>query len=132
MSIHPPLFATAAMLGLVGVLAGTFGAHGLKGRITTELLETFEIGVRYNLVHAAALLAVATLAADTSRRIVRVAGWLFVAGIVVFSGTLYALAITGAKWLGMITPFGGVCFILGWVSLAWFARSLPQPLPDSK
>jgi uncharacterized membrane protein YgdD (TMEM256/DUF423 family) len=111
----------ASIAGLTGVLAGTFGAHGLRSHVTTELLNVFEVGVRYHLIHAVALLALGALAASTDRAaLLRWTAWLFAIGIVVFSGSLYLLAITGEQRLGMITPFGGVMFILGWLCLAVF------------
>ena len=105
------------MCGL-GVLLGAFGAHGLRERVTPEMLAVFETGVRYHLVHGLALLGVAWAASRWPNTWVGAAGWLFVAGIVVFSGSLYVLSVTGIRWLGAITPIGGVAFILGWVLLA--------------
>lgn len=108
-----------ATFGGLAVLLGAFGAHGLKATLSPELLATFETGVRYHMFHALALCAVGWL---VDRRpdlpAARLAGMLFVAGIVVFSGSLYALALTGRSWLGAITPIGGVAFILGWAALA--------------
>lgn len=103
----------------LAVALGAFGAHGLKARLTPDLLQTFETGVRYHLYHALALLAVAfALSRWSSTGLPAAAGWLFLAGTVLFSGSLYLLAVTGAKWLGAITPLGGVAFIAGWVCLA--------------
>src|SRR5437870_13258661 len=110
-----------AVAGLIAVAFGAFGAHGLRGRLTPEMLAVFETGVRYQMYHALALLLVAALAphvpgnADTAYR---VAGWLFLAGIVIFSGSLYLLAVTGVTILGAITPIGGVAFLAGWAALA--------------
>ena len=113
------LLAAAALCGLTGVLAGTFGAHGLKGRIAGNLLEDFEIGVRYQLIHAVAMLAVVALCAMTPHnRLLRIAGWCMVIGIIVFSGSLYVLALTGETRLGMVTPIGGLSFMLAWLLLA--------------
>lgn len=118
-TIHRGLLFSAGVCGFFGVLAGTFGAHGLKDRLAADLLNTFEIGVRYHLVHAVALLAVAVIAGTLpNSRLPRVAGWFMTAGIVIFSGSLYVLAISGEKWLGMITPFGGGAFLIGWTLLA--------------
>jgi len=118
-SVDRGLLFAAAVCGLTGVLAGTFGAHGLKGRLAENLLEDFEIGVRYQLVHAVAMLVIAALCAlAPHNRLVRVAGWCMCLGIVVFSGSLYALALTGWTRLGMITPFGGLSFMLAWLLLA--------------
>jgi uncharacterized membrane protein YgdD (TMEM256/DUF423 family) len=105
----------------MGVAAGAFGAHGLKGRLTPEMLAVFETGVRYHLIHALALLAVAWAVTRWSSRAIGVAGWLFVVGIVLFSGSLYVLTLSGIRGFGAITPFGGVAFILGWLLLAWGA-----------
>jgi uncharacterized membrane protein YgdD (TMEM256/DUF423 family) len=114
-------FFIGAVFGALGVAAGAFGAHGLKARLGPEMLAVFETGVRYHLIHALALLAVAWAATRWESRAVRAAGWLFVVGIVLFSGSLYALSLTGARGLGAITPFGGAAFILGWILLAWGA-----------
>jgi uncharacterized membrane protein YgdD (TMEM256/DUF423 family) len=115
-------FAIAgAISAFVAVAAGAFGAHGLKARLAPDLLAVFETGVRYHLVHALALFAVAWVASRWPGRAAGAAGWLFVAGTLLFSGSLYALALTGARWLGALTPFGGVCFLAGWVFVAWAA-----------
>ncbi len=114
-------FAIGAVLGALGVAAGAFGAHGLKARLTPEMLAVFETGVRYHLIHALALLAVAWAATRWESRAIPAAGWLFVLGIVLFSGSLYVLTLSGIRGLGVITPFGGVAFVLGWVLLAWGA-----------
>ena len=111
-------FATGAVLCALGVVLGAFGAHGLRERLTADLLAVFETGVRYHLIHALGLLAVAWAASRWPNAWVGAAGWLFVAGIAVFSGSLYVLAVTGIRWLGAITPIGGVCLIAGWVVLA--------------
>jgi uncharacterized membrane protein YgdD (TMEM256/DUF423 family) len=117
-----------ALSGFVAVAAGAFGAHALRARLTPDLLAVFETGARYQMYHALALLAVALLAlpaADTpSETWVRAAGWCFVAGTVVFSGSLYVLALTGTRWLGAVTPLGGVAFLAGWLCLALAARRL--------
>jgi uncharacterized membrane protein YgdD (TMEM256/DUF423 family) len=115
------VFVMGALLGALGVAAGAFGAHGLKGRLTPEMLAVFETGVRYHLIHAVGLLAVAWASTRWSSRAIGAAGWLFVVGILLFSGSLYAMCLTGVRALGAITPFGGVAFILGWLLLAWGA-----------
>ena len=115
------LFSVGAVFAALGVAAGAFGAHGLKARVGPEMLAVFETGVRYHLIHALALLAVAWASTRWPSAAIRAAGWLFVAGIVVFSGSLYVLALTGMRALGAITPFGGAAFILGWLLLAWGA-----------
>jgi uncharacterized membrane protein YgdD (TMEM256/DUF423 family) len=122
--------AVGALLAAVGVALGAFGAHGLKARVAPELLAVFETGVRYHLIHALGLFVVAAAAARWPGVWVSAAGWLFTAGIVLFAGSLYLLVLTGARWLGAITPLGGVCFILGWLALAAAAvlsRSLASP-----
>src|SRR5437868_13237812 len=113
-----------AVAGLIAVAFGAFGAHGLRGRLTPDMLAVFETGVRYHMYHALALLLVGALmsrdVAHAGRAIVA-AGWLFVAGIVLFSGSLYLLAVTGVTVLGAITPIGGVAFLAGWALLAYSA-----------
>jgi uncharacterized membrane protein YgdD (TMEM256/DUF423 family) len=104
------------------VVLGAFGAHGLRARLEPDLLAVFEVGVRYHMYHALALLAVAWAAARwPDSGAVAAAGWCFVAGTVVFSGTLYLLALTGTRGLGAITPLGGVALVAGWLLLAWGA-----------
>jgi len=106
------------MAGL-GVAAGAFGAHALRQRLPTELLGVFETGVRYQMYHALGLLAVA-LASDRWPSVdLNLAGWLFLVGILLFSGSLYALCLSGLRTLGAITPVGGLCFLLAWAKLAW-------------
>lgn len=112
-----------SLSALLGVAAGAFGAHALRTRLSPELLAVFETGVRYQLVHSLALLAVAWAATRWPGRATMAAGVLFAAGIVLFSGSLYALALTGVRGLGALTPFGGVAFILGWACLAGAAWS---------
>ena len=107
-----------ALMGFVGVGLGAFGAHGLKGRLPAEMLAVFETGVRYQMYHALALLALGALMSRLEGRAVVVAGWSFTAGILIFSGSLYALALSGVTMLGAITPIGGVAFLIGWIALA--------------
>ena len=106
-----------ALAGLVGVGFGAFGAHGLRGRLSAEMLAVFETGVRYQMYHALALMTLAALSDRLNGRLIEAAGWLFVAGIVLFSGSLYLLAVTGVTVLGAITPIGGVAFLAGWACL---------------
>ena len=108
-----------ALSALIGVIAGAFGAHALRGRLTPELLQVFETGARYQLFHALALVLVGLAIERASRPALRRAGWLFVAGTVLFSGSLYALALSGVRAWGAVTPLGGLCFIAGWAALAW-------------
>ena len=109
------------MLGAVfaglGVAAGAFAAHALKSVLTPELLAAFETGVRYQVYHALALLFVGTWTSDGGTIWARRAGWLFVAGIALFSGSLYLLALSGLRWVGALTPVGGVALIGGWICL---------------
>lgn len=111
--------AAGAVAALIGVALGAFGAHALQGRLDPADLETFETGVRYQMYHALALLGVAWLATRWPGPATTFAGWAFVAGIVVFSGSLYMLVLTGPRWLGAVTPLGGLAFLAGWVALAW-------------
>ena len=111
--------AIAAVLGALSVAGGAFGAHALKGQLTDSALASFETGVRYQMYHAIALLAVALLLKQSPEvSALSVAGWCFVAGVVLFSGSLYGLSLGGIKALGPVTPLGGLAFIVGWVCLA--------------
>ena len=112
-------FALGALAAFVGVALGAFAAHGLKSRLDANMLATFEIGVRYHMYHALALLAAAWACTKWPNMLTATAGWLFLAGIVVFSSSLYVLALTGVRWLGAITPLGGLAFLAGWICLAW-------------
>ena len=115
-------FIAAAVAGCIGVALGAFAAHGLKARLEPQLLAAFETGVRYQMYHVFGLLAAAWGHARWPGRSFGIAGWLFVAGIVLFSGSLYLLALTGERWPGAITPVGGLAFLGGWLCLAWGAR----------
>ncbi len=112
-------FLMGSISALMAVVLGAFGAHGLKGRLTTEMLNAFEVGVRYQMYHALALLAAAWALSRWPRAEVTAAGWLFLAGTIIFSGSLYLLSLTGVRWIGVITPIGGVAFLFGWLSLVW-------------
>jgi len=116
-------FGLGSASALIAVALGAFGAHGLRARIVPDMLATFEIGVRYQMYHALALLAVGAIAGRLPTGAVSAAGWLFVAGTVIFSGSLYTLALTGQRWLGAVTPLGGLAFLAGWAVLAWAAWS---------
>ena len=109
------LVRLAGILGFVGVAFGAFGAHFLRGRVGESLIEVWKTGVLYHLVHAVALLALAALGARAGR--IRIVAGLFLAGILVFSGSLYLLVLTGERRLGAVTPLGGVAFLLGWLVL---------------
>ena len=112
-------FALGALSALAAVALGAFAAHGLRGRIDPDMMNVFEAGVRYQMYHALALMAVAWATTRWPGPLVGAAGWLFCAGTVVFSGSLYLLSVTGVRWLGAITPLGGLAFLAGWLSLAW-------------
>jgi uncharacterized membrane protein YgdD (TMEM256/DUF423 family) len=111
-----------ALLAFLGVAFGAFGAHALRSRLSPEMLSVFETGVRYQMYHAIAVLLVAAAIGHIGNtRLLAAAGWAFSAGIVLFSGSLYALAFTGVGILGAITPIGGLLFLVGWACLLLFA-----------
>lgn len=120
--MFPVMERTFLVLGAlsagVSVAAGAFGAHALKARLSPDLLAIFETGARYQMFHALAILAVALAWPRLAGPPLAWAGWLFAAGTVLFSGTLYALALTGVRALGAVTPIGGVAFLAGWIALA--------------
>src|SRR5687767_13718346 len=105
-------FLIGAVSAFVGVAAGAFGAHGLKSRLGEDLLAVFETGVRYQMYHAFALIAAAWAASRWPGGLTSAAGWLFLAGTLVFSGSLYALSLTGQRWLGAVTPLGGLALLI--------------------
>jgi uncharacterized membrane protein YgdD (TMEM256/DUF423 family) len=111
-----------ALSGAIGVGAGAFGAHALRERLEPRMLEVFETGARYQMYHAIALIAVAWVASRWPGSLSTAAGWLFIAGTVLFSGSLYALALSNVRILGAVTPLGGVCFMAGWVCIALAVR----------
>ena len=112
-------FALGALCGFFGVALGAFGAHALKARLDADLLLTFEVGVRYQMYHAFVLLAVGWAQTRWPGPLLDAAGWLFVAGTVIFSGSLYALSLSGMRWLGAVAPIGGLALLAGWLCLAW-------------
>jgi uncharacterized membrane protein YgdD (TMEM256/DUF423 family) len=120
-------FTFGCALGFTGVALGAFGAHALKAHLAAEQLATFEVGVRYQLMHALALLAVAWACTRWPGRAVQASGWLFIAGTLLFSGSLYALTLGGVRGLGIVTPIGGVALLLGWLCLlaAPWSRKAP-------
>jgi uncharacterized membrane protein YgdD (TMEM256/DUF423 family) len=126
--VHSPFLAAGAASALVSVAAGAFGAHALKSRLTPDLLAIFEVGARYQMYHALALCAVGLLSLlpqQGGRAALQASGWLFCSGTLLFSGSLYVLALSGQRWLGAITPLGGLCFLGGWLALliaAWPGR----------
>jgi uncharacterized membrane protein YgdD (TMEM256/DUF423 family) len=110
-------FAAGASAGFLAVAFGAFGAHALKSRLSADMLTIFEVGVRYHFYHALALLAAAWACTRWPGSLAVASGWLFIAGIVIFSGSLYLLAFSGLRWLGAITPIGGLAFLAGWLCL---------------
>lgn len=112
-------FALGAISAFIGVAAGAFGAHGLKDRLSPEMLQIFETGARYQMYHAFALLAAAWAQDKFPNSAVTIGGWLFIIGTILFCGSLYVLSLTEIRWLGAITPFGGLAFLTGWLCLAW-------------
>lgn len=114
----------AALFGFSGVALGAFAAHGLKSRLSAEYLAVFQTGVHYQLIHALALLAVALLALQLPGRLLTAAGALFVLGILLFSGSLYGLTLSGIGKLGIVTPLGGLAFLAGWACLGLVAWRL--------
>ena len=119
------MIAAAAALGAAAVLLGAFAAHGLKERLSAEALAWFETGVRYQMYHALALLLCGVLARTGSAP--RASAVCFVLGTALFSGSLYVLALTDARWLGMVTPLGGAAFVLGWLLLLRHGRAAGSP-----
>ena len=112
-------FAVAGSVSaFLAMAAGAFGAHALRARLPADLLAAFETGARYQMYHALALLAVAFALGRWPHPLVRAAGWLFLGGTVVFSGSLYLLSFSGARWWGAVTPIGGLLFLSGWLALA--------------
>lgn len=112
-----PFLIIGALGGMTGVILGAFGAHALKPLLGQQMFEVYHIGVEYQFYHALALLLVGMLSSSHDGRALRLAGWSFSAGIALFSGSLYLLATTGIHWLGVLTPFGGIAFLLGWGAL---------------
>jgi uncharacterized membrane protein YgdD (TMEM256/DUF423 family) len=121
------LYIGAAAAGFLGVALGAFAAHALKATLPPDMLAVFETGVRYQMYHAFALFAAAWGFGRWQRRAFTIAGGLFGTGIVIFSGSLYLLAFTGLRWLGAITPLGGLAFLAGWLCLAWGAATKMRP-----
>jgi uncharacterized membrane protein YgdD (TMEM256/DUF423 family) len=111
-----------ALFGLSGVMIGAFGAHGLKPLLTADQLAIYHTGVDYQFVHALALLLLGALAHHQSPKAWQVAAILFIAGVFIFSGSIYLLVLTDTSWLGAVTPIGGMSFIVGWAALLWGLR----------
>jgi uncharacterized membrane protein YgdD (TMEM256/DUF423 family) len=117
------ILSLGALSGCIAVAAGAFAAHGLKARLSPDLLAVFETGARYQMYHALLLCLVGVLAirssADGTPTSLLACAGLLLAGTLLFSGSLYVLALTGQRWIGAITPLGGICFLLGWLLLGW-------------
>lgn len=111
------LLRAGIVAALLAVALGAFGAHGLRHRLSPADLATFETGVRYQMYHALALLSAGVLAGPRRHPWLDRAGWFFTLGILLFSGSLYLMVLSGVRWLGAVTPFGGVAFLAGWVAL---------------
>jgi len=114
-------FIFGAGFAFLSVLLGAFGAHALKDRLEPRMLEVFETGVRYQMYHALALIATAWAINQWPESTATLAGWFFVGGIVIFSGSLYVLTLSGVRTFGAITPLGGLAFLAGWICLLWVA-----------
>lgn len=112
-------FIVGAIMAFLAVALGAFGAHALKNRLTPDMLDIFEVGVRYHMYHALGLLAVAWATSRWPESNVTAAGWAFIVGIIIFSGSLYILSMTGMRWFGAVTPLGGLAFLIGWAILVW-------------
>jgi len=112
-------FGIGALYGFLGVALGAFGAHALKQTLSPEMLAVFEVGVRYQMYHACALPALAWASTRWPGKAMTLGGWLIVIGVLVFSGSLYALSLSGVRAIGAITPFGGAALLAGWVCVAW-------------
>lgn len=119
------LLSLASLSGLSAVALGAFGAHGLQGKLSERMLEAYQTAVQYQFIHTLALLAVALLILKyESRRSLVIAACGFLAGIIMFSGSLYLMALGGPRWMGPVTPLGGLSFMVGWGGLFWFAWRL--------
>ena len=114
-------FILGVVSAAIAVGTGAFGAHGLKARVAPDMLAVWETASRYHMYHAFGLICAAWAASRWPTGAATASGWLFVAGTVIFSGSLYVMTLTGARWLGAITPIGGLAFIAGWIVLAWAA-----------
>ncbi len=116
--------------GFLSVGAGAFAAHTLRQKLPSDMIAVFETGARYQMYHALALLGVAWAATEWPGPAMRVSGWCFIAGTILFSGSLYLMAFTESRWLGAITPMGGVAFLVGWLSLTWGALRYEGPVNE--
>lgn len=117
--MHKLFLFIGSLAMALAVMLGAFGAHGLKEKLTPAMLDIFQTGVTYHFYHALGLLLIGILAQQlTDITLLKWSGWFMIAGIIIFSGSLYTLSLSGISWLGAITPIGGVCFILSWLVLA--------------
>ena len=117
-----------ASLALAAAVAlGAFGAHAMKSRLGADMLAVYQTAVQYHFWHALGLFALALLMLQWDAPALNLAGWLLLAGLILFCGSLYLLALTGARWLGMVTPLGGLAFLAGWLCLAWAAWRTGSP-----
>jgi len=121
------ILTIAAISGLLSVILGAFGAHVLKGIINPEMLEVYKTGVQYQFYHTFALLATGILMHFNQSKALKWSAWLFMIGLILFSGSLYVLAISGIKEIGMITPFGGITWVMAWILLLLHCSKLPAP-----
>jgi uncharacterized membrane protein YgdD (TMEM256/DUF423 family) len=121
LAVDKTFLLVGAVAAFLAVAFGAFGAHGLRGRLSPEMLMVFETAVRYHMYHALALVLVSLVMGRMNGWLIHTAGWCFVAGIVLFSGSLYTLALSGVTILGAITPLGGLAFLAGWACLAFAA-----------
>jgi uncharacterized membrane protein YgdD (TMEM256/DUF423 family) len=129
--VNRSLVVLGALFGFLGVALGAFAAHSLKATIDAESLAVFQTGVHYQTIHALAILVVAIMIQlNPGRPRLVLSGYLFAAGTVLFSGSLYALSLSGVKWLGAITPLGGSCLLAGWLTLLVVGASRPADLPS--
>jgi len=119
MTMPKTFFLLGCIFSFLGVAIGAFGAHALKQKLSPDMLQVFEVGVRYQMYHAFALFVVAWAMHAWNLSGAGASGWWFATGILLFSGSLYALAVSGLPWLGAITPVGGACFLFGWLWLGW-------------
>jgi len=118
----------AGINGFLAVSLGAFAAHGLRERLSPELINTFQTGVQYQMYHALALFGIGILVINfPAANLLRISAYLMLAGIVLFSGSLYVLSLSGIRWLGAITPIGGLCFLIAWALLIWFAARQQFP-----
>jgi uncharacterized membrane protein YgdD (TMEM256/DUF423 family) len=126
--MKPVFLLLGALSAMLGVGMGAFGAHGLKAVISPELLTVYQTGVTYQMYHALGLIGIALLHQQApDSKLLHWAGWLMFAGILLFSGSLYALALLNHSWIGMVTPLGGICFLTAWLLITLFATQHIRP-----